>query len=133
MRSKAYFYQFQVLLIWTFLVVLFFKYIPSKEIASIVAGMGFVAWPTLFLIYEWNQRPKNKIYIFFLGLFLVTNALPIFLLRILNWGEDFTSLSLLGIPAPYFHKVSNFLYLVMLLVALISYFKAKRLEKDRRS
>lgn len=129
MRSKTYFYQFQVLLVWMFLVILFFKYIPSKEIASVVAGVGFVTWPTLFLIYEWNQRPKNKVYILSLGVFLNLCALPIFLLRIFNWGDEFASLSLLGIPASKLHSISNFLFLAMMVVALVSYFKEKKSEK----
>lgn len=129
MRSKTYLYQFEIFLIWIFLVMSFFKFIPSKEIASVIAGFGFVSWPLLFLVYEWNQRPKNKIYICFLGLFLVANALPIFLLRILNWGEDFASLSFLGIPTPYFHKVANFLYLAMMIAATVSWLRAKKKEQ----
>lgn len=109
--------------------MIFFKFIPSKEVASVAAGIGFVLWPSLFLVYEWSQRPKNKIYIFILGYFLVTSALPIFLLRILNWVEEFSSLSFLGIPAPYFHKASNFVYLTMMVAALISYFRQKKLGK----
>lgn len=119
----------EVFIIWIVVVTLLFKFIPSKQVASVIAGFGFVLWPALFLIFELRQSAKDKFYMIVLGAFLFANALPIFLLRILNWGTDFSELSLLGIPAPRFHSSSNFMYLVMMLTSAWLYFKNKRIEK----
>jgi len=129
MKSKIYLYQVEVLIIWIAIVVMLFKYVPSKQIAGAVAGLGFVLLPSLFLIYELRQPLKNKFYIFVLGVFLLTNALPIFLLRILNWGVDFSELSLVGIPANKFHGISNIMYLIMLITSAVIYFKVRKMEK----
>lgn len=129
MKSKIYLYQMEVLIIWIAVVIMLFRFIPSKQIAGAVAGFGFVLWPILFLIYELKQPLKNKFYIFILGFFLLTNALPIFLLRMLNWGVDFAELSLVGIPANKFHGISNIMYLIMLITSGVVYFKAKKMEK----
>lgn len=129
MKSKVYLYQMEVFIIWIFVVTMLFRFVPSKQVAGAIAGFGFVLWPFLFLIYEWKQVERHKFYIFILSLFLVTMALPIFLLRILNWESDFSDLSLLGIPAQGFHKASNVLYLAMVATSAVMYFKTRKIEK----
>ena len=123
------FYQMEIFIIWIVVVTLLFKFIPSKQIAGAIAGFGFVLWPTLFFILELKQPLRDKIYMTILAVFLLANALPIFLLRIFNWGTEFSELSLLGIPANRFHGVSNVLYLVMMLTSAWLYFKNKKIEK----
>ena len=84
MKSKIYLYQMEVFIVWIAVVVMLFRFTPSKQIAGAVAGFGFVLWPSLFLIFECRQSARDKIYIAVLVAFLFLNALPIFLLRILN-------------------------------------------------
>lgn len=129
MKSKLYFCQMEIFIIWIVAVTLLFKFVPSKQIAGAIAGFGFVLWPTLFFIFELRQSLKDKIYMTILAIFLLANALPIFLLRILNWGTDFSELSLLGIPAARFHGVSNVMYLIMMSMSAWLYFKNKKIEK----
>ena len=129
MRSTIYLYQFLVLLLWIGVVVLLFKLIPEKQIAAVIAGVGFILWPSLFFVYEWNQKPKDKMYLLILGIFLMTCALPIFLLRVLNSRVEFSTLSLIGIPAGRFHGTSNIVYLLVMLMTLICYYKAKKTSK----
>ncbi len=129
MRSKIYLYQFFILFAWIAIVMLLFRLIPEKQVAAIFAGLGFIIWPSLFFTYEWNQKPKDKIYLIILAVFLLACALPIFILRIAYWGADFSSLNLFGIPAARFHATSNILYLLVMLMTLICYFKAKKTDK----
>lgn len=129
MKSKMYFYQMEIFIIWIVVVTLLFKLIPSKQIAGAIAGFGFVLWPTLFFIFELKQSLKDKIYMTVLAIFLLTNALPIFLLRVFNWGTDFSELNLLGIPAIRFHGISNVMYLVMMGMSAWLFFKNKKIEK----
>ena len=119
----------EIFVIWIAIVTMLFKFIPSKQVAGVIAGFGFVLWPTVFLVFELRQTLKDKIYITILTVFLIANALPIFLLRIFNWGADFSELSLFGIPAARFHGASNVMYLMMMLMSAWLYFKNKRIEK----
>lgn len=119
----------EIFIIWIVVVTLLFKLIPSKQIAGAIAGFGFVLWPTLFFIFELKQSLKDKIYMTVLAIFLLTNALPIFLLRVFNWGTDFSELNLLGIPAIRFHGISNVMYLVMMGMSAWLFFKNKKIEK----
>ena len=109
-----------ILGLWIIVVICLFKFISSKEVASVFAGVGFIVWPVLFLIYE-LMNSKNKIHLAALLVFLCLSALPIFLMRVLNWGTDFSELSLVGIPMEVFHRASNGLYILMLVSSLSRY------------
>ena len=129
MKSKVYLYQLILLLVWIGVVVLLFKLISEKQIAAVIAGFGFILWPVLFLLYEWNQKPRNKIYIAILAIFIFANAIPIFLVRVLNWGDDFSTLSIAGIPALRFHAISNVLYLLVMTSCFFCFVKSKKAKK----
>lgn len=121
--------QLAVFLLWAVCVIVFFKFIPDRQIAAIFAGAGFIIWPSLFLFLEMRAEKKSKVHIFALALFLVAAALPIFLLRVIHWGEDFSTLTLLGMPAVNLHKTSNFFYLI---VMVSCFYNSWILERKRR-
>ena len=130
LRSKKYLQQFLILFIWIGVVILIFKIIDDRQVAAVFAGIGFILWPTLFILAELCSQKSNKIHVALLSFFLFANAVPIFLLRVLNWGEDFVNLRLFGIPAQSFHKFSNLLYLIVMASCLFHYFSQKKVEKD---
>ncbi len=115
-----------IFLLWAVCVVVFFKFIENRQVAALIAGMGFIFWPALFLYLEFRSDRKNKIHVFALSLFLVVSAIPIFLLRVLNWGVDFSTLSLFGIPAEQFHRSSNLIYLIVMVSCLYHSWKFDR-------
>ena len=106
--------QLIVSVAWIFIVMALFKLIPNKQVAALFTGAGFIILPISFLISE-LKHAKNKLHIFILSLFLACSALPVFLLRVFNWGNEFASLDLFGIPAPLLHKYSNYFFILMLL------------------
>ena len=122
--------QLAVFLLWAICVIVFFKFITDRQVAALVAGLGFVIWPSLFLILELKSEQKNKIHIFALSLFLIAAALPIFLLRVIYWGEDFSTLSLFGLPASSMHKYSNLFYL---LVMISCFYHSWRLDRQMKA
>lgn len=106
--------QFFILALWIPAVMIIFKLINDRAWASIVAGIGFIFWPALFLILEiYSKNLKSKLHIVGCLQFLILSAIPIFLLRILNWGINFNELSLFGVSAVMFHQFSNISYLIM--------------------
>ena len=117
MEKLNYKVQSVILVVWIFVVMAIFKVIPEKQMASLIAGSGFIIWPVLFLIHEFKSA-RNKIHIFTNILFLAAAALPIFLLRVMNLGSEFSTLSILGVPAAELHKYSNFFYILVLISAL---------------
>lgn len=126
-RIKCITYKTQLIIfvLWIFCVMGLFKFIPDRQVAALFTGGGFIILPTLFLISEFKSE-KNKFYIFVLSLFLIFSALPIFLLRVLNWGVEFASLDLFGIPASIMHKYSNYLYILMIFAVIYRIYKTRK-------
>ena len=113
MKLQNYKVQAAVLAIWIVVVLLLFRTIADRQIAALIAGLGFILIPSAILISEFKGN-RNKTHMALIAFFLVTAALPIFFLRLLNWGVDFNSLQLAGVPAKTLHGISNASYLVML-------------------
>ena len=100
---------------WIFCVMAIFKIVTDKPTAGTIAGIGFVLLPLFFLYIEMKVRDKrNYLHAVVLLVFLLSSALPIILLRILNQGVPFDSIELLGITGPQLHKISNYTYMLML-------------------
>ncbi|MBC7420092.1 MAG: hypothetical protein H7328_05140 [Bdellovibrio sp.] len=129
MKMNKYRNQLAVFLLWAVCVIVFFKFIPDRQIAALLAGAGFIIWPSLFLFLELKSPNKSKIHVFALSLFLVAAALPIFLLRVIHWGEDFGSLTLFGLPAVNLHQTSNVFYLI---VMVSCFYNSWVIERRRR-
>ncbi|OFZ31900.1 MAG: hypothetical protein A2622_11820 [Bdellovibrionales bacterium RIFCSPHIGHO2_01_FULL_40_29] len=120
MKKFSYFQKSLVLLFWVLIVTAVFRIIEDRQIAALIAGSGFVLWPGLFL---WDEIRSLNRYQFVIGgvlQFWVLFAVPIFLLRILNWGAEFNSLSFAGVPAGFLHRYANGSYLLMLLALSIA-------------
>ena len=124
--------QLAVFLLWAVCVIVFFKFIPDRQTAALIAGMGFIFLPGLFLFLELRAAQKSKIHIMALCLFLVVSALPIFLLRVIYWGENFSTLTLFGIPATNLHQISNFIFLVVMISCFYnSWILERKLRKEQ--
>lgn len=135
MKKITYRVEVILLVLWIPCVVLLFKLIPEKKVASVFTGVGFIALPTLFLINEWLRKKAgstfSKIYILINMEFLLVLGLPIFLLRVFNWNSEFSQLSFMGVPAENLHKFSNANYMLVLLSAMWLAFKEWKNEKSR--
>mgnify|MGYP001578202072 CR=1 FL=1 len=133
MRAICYRNQCVILILWIFIVLGLFKLISDRPTAALLAGTGFVFFPLWFLYSEIINQ-KNKIHILALSLFLLCSALPIFFLRVTNWGADFTLLGLghgqFQISASQLHKYSNYLYMLMLGSTIYHLIKEKMRHKS---
>jgi hypothetical protein len=114
-----------VLIIWIGVVGLLFAVIPDKKTASVIAGSGFVILPLLILFSEMQKSERNLSVIVASSVFFIFSALPIFLLRVLNWEKDFKELSVFGVPSEVLHRASNFLYIVMLIAVGVAFWRER--------
>jgi hypothetical protein len=128
LKTPQYKFQLICFIVWIFVVILLFKFISERQVAAAIAGSGFIILPTFCLMQELRTR-RNRVYLGTLIIFLVFSALPIFLLRIFNWGVDFNTLSLFGVEAQTMHKYSNYLYMLMVLACGYQFYLVKRSYK----
>lgn len=117
MKKISYKNQVIAFVVWILLVLAIFQVIPNKQFAGLLAGTGFLILPMLFLVGELKGE-KNALHRTALILFLACTAIPIFLVRITTWGEDFGTTDFFGVPSIVLHRLANFLYLGMLASAI---------------
>jgi hypothetical protein len=125
MLTVSYRTQIIFLIFWVFVVTALFKLMSDRQSAAVIAGVGFILMPLFFLISEFKNN-KNPFHLFTLIFFLTVSALPILGLRVLNWGAEFDSLHILGIQAHYLHKISSYLYMLILISAVYCYIKYRK-------
>lgn len=126
MKNFSYISQFLLLFVWVFVVGALFTLIPTKPLAGVIAGIGFIGIGSFLFLSELKKDIPNRLQILSVGAFLLFSAIPIFLLRVTNWGVEFKELSLLGISSDLLHRFSNFLYLIMVLTTLLGIYKEKK-------
>lgn len=110
-------------------VMMIFRVIGDRQVAGLIAGTLFILGPSIVIgneirLGEWKRRAS------FWGslAFLALSSLPIFLLRMLNYGQPFESLSLAGISGPRLHQFSNYFFIVILVGFFIDSFMYKKME-----
>ncbi len=128
MKSLTYKVQVISLVVWIVAVIFIFKLVADKPTAGLIAGIGFLILPGLFLVAELTGA-KRKLHMAALTIFLACSALPIFLLRVFNWGAEFSSLDFYGLSAKFMHRISNYFYIVMLGSAIYHWRRSKRTDK----
>jgi len=119
--------EMMILAIWIVVVVLLFKVIPDKQLAGLIAGIGFCLIPTYLMLKvltklkQESYKLVNIIRMTAIVIFLLSAALPVLGLRVFNWGADFNSLELFGIvTGQQLHMWSNYAYLIMMMSFMIN-------------
>jgi hypothetical protein len=115
------------------IIILIFKNIHPKNLAALFAGSVFIftGFIVLFLEFKNNRKKIFSSFSFWGALgFLLFFSLPMFSVRILNYDIDFENLTILFMPAPQFHKVSNYGFMLMVLFFIIEWLKNIKSTSD---
>lgn len=115
------------------IIILIFKNIHPKNLAALFAGSVFIftSFIVLFLEFKNNRKKIFSSFSFWGALgFLLFFSLPMFSVRILNYEIDFENLTILFMPAPQFHKVSNYGFMLMVLFFIIEWLKNIKSTSD---
>lgn len=111
-------------------VLALFASIHEKQLAAVFAGGLFILSPLLVLTNEIRQQKLilalKSFSVWGCLQFLILSALPVFLLRVTNWGVPFDQLSMLGVAGPDWHRFSNISFLLMLLGFAVDGIRARR-------
>ncbi len=108
------------------LAVILFRLIPDRFMAGLIAGSAFVFLGFAIVLagladsqlrHSWSFR------IAFLHLFVV--SIPILFVRLLNSDMVFSELSIWGIPGPVFHKISEGVFLALVVGTIIDAYRAQ--------
>ncbi|MGE0764582.1 MAG: hypothetical protein AB7N80_15005 [Bdellovibrionales bacterium] len=111
------------------LAVVSFRLIEERWQAAMVAGAGFVlvgVWMVLKTL-RWPNRFRMFSF-YFARLHLWLFALPMLLVRLKNFGHDFSQVHFLGVPGPTFHKVAEVVFMLMMVGTFVDLLRVIRAE-----
>lgn len=99
------------------IVIIIFRMPAEKRVLSLIANSVFLTVSLLAMTFCGPQ----KIWVRAAGWqFLLVAVLPITTLRIMTWNGDFKSETLFGIAGEQWHAFSNYSFLLMMLITLMS-------------
>lgn len=128
-RQKRYLFYFSYFLLTIPLVILIFKFIEPKKLASLFAATLFVSCSAIVF---WGEIKYHQLrsFSFFsaVGFFSIFSA-PMLVIRLLNYDLDFSEIYIWGIPGPDFHKYSNYGFWVLSVSSIVDYIRTKRPPK----
>ncbi len=105
-----------------------FFLIAQKQIAALITSSIFFG-VSAYILYAESKFVGYKKRITFIAtlIFLVGFIVPIFSLRLFNWGTPFNEIVFLGISGQILHQASNYGFILMLVCYFIdSYLEQKR-------
>ncbi len=108
------------------LAVVLFRLISNRFVAGSVAGFAFILLGLFifgFGLVDHRLRVSWSFRIACLHLFFV--SIPMLSVRLSNFGVAFGDLAVWGIPGPSFHKVSEGVYLALVVGTLIDAYRAR--------
>ena len=100
-------------------VMITFKLIENRVHAGLIAGTFFISLGLLIVGNGFKHSQLRKTVTFYLGcIHLFGVALPMVGTRLLNLSADFSDVRIWGLPGPIFHKVSTWIFMVMMIATL---------------
>ncbi len=112
------------------LVTLSFRVIPDKKTASMVTSFLFIGSSLGILYWESRHADYRKRASFWgVLVFLVFSAIPVFLLRVMNWDMNFDEIQVAGISGAQMHTAANYVFMLMMMCFFIDSY----LERLRES
>ena len=104
-------------------VVALFRWIDDRSIAATLAGLVFLGGPVIMALVKRRQSwggVADLVWWLALSQFVVFFAIPIFGLRLINWGVPFDGMTIFGVPGPQWHGFANRSFSLMALVMIAS-------------
>ncbi len=114
-------------LITVALAPIIFINIEDRLVAGMIAGAIFVALGIFIVMIGVQSKAFRKTATFWAGcLHLFGSALPLLITRLINFSKGFEDIVVLGLPGPVFHKVSTFIFLILILATSFDLIKSWR-------
>lgn len=128
MKSRQYLSFLIVEILVIFAVGGIFQLIANRLYAGMVAGSIFVSLGVWIVLGGVRSSKKGwSLFVGLVHLFLI--AIPMLSIRLLNASAEFQDVKIWGLPGPVFHKLSTWVYMVLIVATLADFVQAKRREK----
>jgi hypothetical protein len=100
-------------------VVIFLFMNLDKQIAGLVAGFLFGLLGLFIGFVLLSSRTIKSFTFWWLFVYLFYSVIPMIFNRLNSWGAEFSQIKIWGMEGPEFHKVSERIYMILLLSTAI--------------
>ncbi len=100
-------------------IVIFLFMNLDKQIAGLVAGFLFGLLGLFIGFVLLSNRTLKSFTFWWLFVYLFYSVIPMVFNRLNSWGADFSEVKIWGMDGPEFHKVSERIYLVLLICTTV--------------
>jgi hypothetical protein len=120
------------------LVMTYFKFIEPKKLAAVFAATTFViaGFIIIKMTKKWPDPYASFVY-WAIRIHIFVFAIPMLVARLAFWEKDFSEIKFLYFTGPEFHKLSEKVYLVLLVGTmadiLVHALKLKRIDRKKDS
>lgn len=97
---------------------LVFGLLPWRQVAGVVAALGFLTWNTQTFRLLKSEYKKSFLFYFNI-IFLIGVTLPMFIGRLTHWDLPFDKIYIWGLAGPKFHLLSTTVYKIQLAVVVV--------------
>ncbi len=105
-------------------IIILFKTIDSNKHAGLIAGLCFFTTGLYFLSELKRSTKMFRTFSFYgISFHLLVAVIPMLIIRIMHWSLNFKDINILTLPASEFHKISESIYMIMLLCTILDFFR----------
>lgn len=107
-------------------VILIFKFIEPKKMASVFAAGLFISCSLLVFWGELRQKSYRGFTLWTAVAFLLLFSGPMIAMRLLQYDLDFSDIKVGYLSGPEFHKLSNYGFIALIAATLIDYVRTRK-------
>jgi hypothetical protein len=101
----------------------------DRQIAGLIGGVFFILLGAfLYLRLFRSGNFVRTITFWWLQIYFFLTVLPVFVIRVMNWGRPFNELTILGVSATTYHHLAEGVYLGLMLATIIDLIRARILR-----
>ena len=111
------------------LVILLFKFIEPKKLASLFAASLFISCSLLVFWGELRLKVYNSYSLIMAAVFFLLFSAPMITVRLIHYELDFSQINIAGMTGDEFHRYSNYGFILLVASSIVDFFLGLRLSK----
>lgn len=107
-------------------VILLFKFIEPKKLASLFAASLFISCSLIVLWSELKSKSVRSFSFWIALAFLIIFSVPMMVSRLIHYDLDFSEINFGPISGPDFHKYSNYGFMALIVAPIVDFLKSRK-------
>lgn len=108
-------------------VIITFKFIEPKKLASLLAATLFISCSLLVFWGELKNSSKKSFSLWAAVVFFLVFSAPMLIGRLIYYNLDFSEINFGPLSGPEFHKYSNYGFMFLLTATIVDYLTSRKI------